>query len=242
MKRARLFMGSLSFLLISFLSVQASAAPYIIDDLRTGTTSYWGANSGTYGDVIGYPYFEIKDMTVTLSGSQLTARINALTNTDGYFYQYNHNIQLPASYAPGDLFIDSGGWTVTGSDAHHSTDTFLMNEGWNYVVSFESKKVYALTNFVQTSAYSGTYRPGQAWRGVYGASIGDATVTLTDTYLEFAFDTSSLNLQDGFGLHWAMKCGNDVVEGGVPVPEPATMLLLGLGLVGIAGIRRKLKK
>ena len=39
--------------------------------------------------------------------------------------------------------------------------------------------------------------------------------------------------------HWTMSCGNDVVEGCAPVPEPQTLLLMGIGLLCLAFIGRK---
>jgi len=45
-----------------------------------------------------------------------------------------------------------------------------------------------------------------------------------------------IHLGDGFVIAYTQYCANDVII----TPEPLSLLLLGLGLIGVAGIRRKI--
>jgi hypothetical protein len=81
-----------------------------------------------------------------------------------------------------------------------------------------------------------------------GADVGDSTVAVDTANslntLSFQIALSDLGLLDAknqeIGLRWTMGCANDVTEGSYNVPEPGTLALLGLGLLGL-GLRKRVK-
>jgi hypothetical protein len=206
----------------SLLLITGACHAVVIDD-RAGGAIYWGGKyvnikANAYGDAIG-TRSAVDQMEVIMNNDIMTVKI-----TGPYFFNYAHNIKRTRDAPPGDLFISSKGWKVTGSPPY-SNDIFEASEGWDYVVSLENKKVHTLkfSDIVMTSRlpYTTRYRAHQAWKGGYGETLDDAEIILADTGLTFIFSVRNMRLNSEIGLHWTMKCGNDIIEGSGLIPPIA---------------------
>lgn len=123
--------------------------------------------------------------------------------------------------------------TAFASDAYEQIDT---SEGAGWFRTYHLNGTYTL------EPYTFAYDLGSLTPAYYIIKTGNLAGSDCRWFLfsnNQMLDWAVINLQgEGYNLLGMGKISHI----GAPVPEPTTLILLGAGLIGVAGLRRKIKK